>query len=85
MSGHVSGRTRPHGLSGHVRTRTLPDTFLGVVNFMFFGCKNLNYIDLDTFNTENIRNMNYMFGDYSNELKTKIKIKYRNIKEEAFK
>ena len=55
------------------------------MNFMFFGCKNLNYIDLDTFNTENVRNMNCMFGDCSNELKIKIKIKYRNIKEEAFK
>ena len=53
------------------------------MNFMFLRYKNLNSIDLDTFNTENVRNLNRMLGYCSNKLQ--IKIKYRNIKKEAFK
>ena len=52
---------------------------------MFFGCSKINELNLSNFNTNNVKNMFNMFVGCSDELKNKIKEKYKNIKEDAFK
>ena len=51
---------------------------------MFFKCSSLKELNLNNFNTNNVRDMNYMFSGCSNELVMKIKRQYKNIKKEAF-
>ena len=51
---------------------------------MFDGCLSLRELNLTNFNTNNVINMNNMFFECSDELKSKIKTKYKNFKEEAF-
>ena len=51
---------------------------------MFDGCLSLRELNLSNFNTNNLINMNNMFFQCSDELKSKIKTKYKNFKEEAF-
>ena len=51
---------------------------------MFFGCKALNKINLDNFNTNKVSKMWGMFDDCSKELKMQIKESNKNIREEAF-
>ena len=52
---------------------------------MFYECSSLKELNLNNFNTNNATNMNYMFYECSDELIMKIKTRYKNIKEEAFK
>ena len=54
------------------------------MNYMFYGGLSLKELNLNNFSTNNVTNMNYMFFRCSNELIMKIKIQYKNIKEEAF-
>ena len=51
---------------------------------MFWGCSSLKEINLSNFNTDKVTNMKYMFYGCSEELKTKIKAQFKNIREEAF-
>ena len=51
---------------------------------MFFGSSSLKELNLNNFNTNNVIYMIGMFDGCSNELITKIKTEYKNIKEEAF-
>ena len=51
---------------------------------MFYRCSSLKELNLNNFNTSNVTDMYYMFSDCSNEFKMKIKVKYKNLKEEAF-
>ena len=52
---------------------------------MFRECSSLKELNLNTFNTNNVTDMSYMFGDCLDELKLKIKNQFKNFKEEAFK
>jgi len=52
---------------------------------MFSGCSSLKELNINNFNTFNVTNMNNMFSGCSIELIMKIKTKFKNIKEEAFK
>ena len=54
------------------------------MNSMSSYCSSLKQLNLNNFNTNNVFNMNSMFYGCSNELIIKIKIQYKNIKEEAF-
>ena len=51
---------------------------------MFDRCSSLKELNLNNFNTNNVTYMGSMFSGCSNELKMKIKMQYKNIKEEAF-
>ena len=51
---------------------------------MFYGCSSLKELNLNNFNTNNVTYMRYMFSKCSDELKLKIKNKYKIFKEEAF-
>ena len=55
------------------------------MSYMFCGCSSLKELNLNNFNTINVTNMSYMFGDCLDELKLKIKSQFKNFKEEAFK
>ena len=52
---------------------------------MFYGCSSLKELNLSNFNTNNVTNMNSMFSRCSDELKLKIRSKYKNFHEIAFK
>ena len=52
---------------------------------MFSGCSSLKELNPNNFNTNNVTDMGAMFYGCSNELIRKIKIQYKNIKEEAFR
>ena len=54
------------------------------MSHMFLGCSSLKELNLNNFNTNNVTDMNWMFNGCSNELKMKIKTKYKNIRKEAF-
>ena len=54
------------------------------MSFMFCGCSSLKELNLNNFNTNNVTNMWSMFYRCSDELKLKIKVKFKNFKEEAF-
>ena len=54
-------------------------------SYMFYKCSSLKKIRFPNFNYDNINKMSYMFEGCSDELKMKIKARYKNIKEEAFK
>ena len=51
---------------------------------MFRGCSSLNELNLNNFNTNNVIYMDNMFSKCSDELKLKIKRKFKIFKEEAF-
>ena len=51
---------------------------------MFSGCFSLNELNLSNFNTNNVIDMSYMFSGCSDELKLKIRNKYKNFQEIAF-
>ena len=51
---------------------------------MFSRCSSLKELCFNNFNANKLTNIKYMFNGCSNELKMKIKNKYKNIKEEAF-
>ena len=51
---------------------------------MFYGCTSLKEINISNLDTNKISNMYSMFSFCSNELKSKIKNKYKNIRKEAF-
>ena len=51
---------------------------------MFNGCKSLKELNLSNFNTNNVKNMSEMFSFCSDELKSKIRSKYKNFNETAF-
>ena len=55
------------------------------MNAMFSGCSSLDELNLDNFNTNNVTDMNFMFFGCSDELKLKIKSKYKIFKKQAFK
>jgi len=54
------------------------------MSYMFFKCSSLKELNLNNFNTNNVTNMSWMFSGCSDELKLKIKIKFKNFKKEAF-
>ena len=54
------------------------------MNYMFGNCSSLKELNLNIFNTDNVIYMDKMFSGCSNELITKIKTQYKNIKEIAF-
>ena len=54
------------------------------MNDMFSGCSSLKELNLNNFNTKRII-MKRMFYGCPNDLIMKIKTRYKNIKEEAFK
>jgi len=51
---------------------------------MFSGCSSLEELNISNFNTNNVTDMSKMFYNCSDELKIKIKDKYKFFKEEAF-
>ena len=51
---------------------------------MFSKCSSLKELNLNNFNTNNVKDMEYMFEGCSNELIMKIKTQYKNIKKAAF-
>jgi len=51
---------------------------------MFRECSSLKELNLNNFNTNNVTNMIFMFKGCSDELKLKIKSKFKNFKKEAF-
>ena len=55
------------------------------MSFMFSFCSALKEINIPNLNINKITDINYMFNECSDELKMKIKNKYSNIRDEAFK
>ena len=51
---------------------------------MFYGCSSLIKLNITNFNINTETNVSFMFGECLNELKSKIKKQFKNIKEEAF-
>ena len=51
---------------------------------MFSECSSLKELNLDNFGTNNVINIKNMFSGCSDELIKKIKIKYKNIRVEAY-
>jgi len=51
---------------------------------MFWGCSSLKELNLSNFNTNNVTNMEGMFWGCSEQLKNKIKSKYKNIKKKHY-
>ena len=51
---------------------------------MFYGCSKLKEINIKNFNTDNAPNVGSMFSRCSDELKKKIRNKFKNISQEAF-
>ena len=51
---------------------------------MFYGCSSLKELNLNNFNTNNVTDMSDMFWACLDELKLKIKSRFKNFKEEAF-
>ena len=51
---------------------------------MFHGCSSLKELNLSNFNTNNVTNMRSMFYGCPAILRNKIRVQYKNIKEEAF-
>ena len=54
------------------------------MTWMFGRCSSLKELYINNFNTENSRDMHFMFFGCSDELKSKIKTKFKNFEEEAF-
>ena len=54
------------------------------MSFMFYECSSLKELNLNNFNTNNVTNMCFMFKGCSDDLKMKIKLENKNIKNEAF-
>ena len=54
------------------------------MNNMFFECSSLKELDLSNFNTNKVTSMSNMFGRCSEELKLKIRSKYKNFQEISF-
>ena len=55
------------------------------MSWMFSRCSSLKELNLNNFNTNNVTNMIWMFSKCSDELKLKLKSKFNELKEEAFK
>ena len=51
---------------------------------MFYRCSTLKGLNLNNFNTNNVTYMSKMFDGCPDELKLKIKSKFKNFKEKAF-
>ena len=51
---------------------------------MFSWCFSLEELNISNFNTNNITNMSYMFGQCPDELHLKIQSQYKNFQEIAF-
>ena len=54
------------------------------MSHMFYGCSSLKELNLNNFNTNNVTDMYHMFSGCLDELKLKIKSKFKIFKEEAF-
>jgi len=50
----------------------------------FYKCFSLEEINLSNFNTNNVIDMKFMFSECTEQFQNKIKVRYKNIKEEAF-
>ena len=55
------------------------------MSYMFYGCLSLKNINLDNFNTIKVKNMICMFDQCEDELKSKIRKKYKIFNEDAFR
>ena len=51
---------------------------------MFSGCSSLKELKLSNFNTSKVTNMRAMLWECSDQFQNKIRVEYKNIKEEAF-
>ena len=51
---------------------------------MFNGCSSLKELNINNFNTNNVKDMRWMFSKCSNELKLKIKSEFNKFEEKAF-
>ena len=51
---------------------------------MFSGCSSLKELNLPNFNTDNVKDMSKMFYGCSDDLKNKIRLDNKNIRNEAF-
>ena len=51
---------------------------------MFYGCSALKELNISNFNTNNVTDMRHMFAGCSIQFRNKIRVQYKNIKEEAF-
>ena len=54
------------------------------MSFMFSFCLSLEELNLSNFNTNNVTEINGIFNGSLEELKKKIKVRYKNITEKAF-
>ena len=54
------------------------------MSHIFFLCSSLKELKLSNFNTNNVTDMNGMFFECRGELEMKIRMQYKNIKEEVF-
>ena len=54
------------------------------MSHMFYRCSSLKELNLNNFNTDNVKHMSGMFLGCSNDLIMKIKIRYKNIRGEAY-
>ena len=54
------------------------------MSFMFYGCSSLIEINISNFNTSKVEDMNNMFSGCIDELKSKIRSRHKNFKENAF-
>ena len=54
------------------------------MSYLFYRCSSLKEINISNFNTDKVNSMYYMFSGCPENLKTEIKTKYKNIKDEAF-
>ena len=55
-----------------------------LMSCMFSGCLSLKELNLNNFNTNNVTDMSFMFSKCSDELKLKIKSKFKIFKEGSF-
>ena len=54
------------------------------MGYMFYKCSSLKELNLSNFNTNNVTNMISMFSGCSDQFQNKIKVQFKNIREEAF-
>ena len=54
------------------------------MRWMFNECSSLIKLNLNNFKIDNVTDMRYMFNKCLDELKMKIKSKFKKLKEEAF-
>ena len=54
------------------------------MGYMLNGCSSLKDLNLSNFNINNVNDMRNIFSGCSEQFQNKIRVKYNNIKKEAF-